>query len=248
VKLHREVVARRVRQYIEQVRQAYQELEISEIAEKLGYGDSEVLDRLIEGERYHSWVELEEFCAKTGISMTWLKHGRGNLFRVGGDFIDAGLEVFGALEGDWKLYVVKSRCDEGKVCAVLKRGELVWEAFASRVRIKLAVNAYERYALVAFHDFIARLPKGVRARLWGYELDGEEFDGVVTGAVFPKRVISDTAYGGWVDWFMELGPHDEAMSKEMERWGAGFLAAQGQIRGVVMSRRSSEKGKKKIGR
>ena len=236
-RLHPAAVAERMRVYLALVRAKHKGLQISVLSERLGYTDSGVLDRLFEGERYHTWSELEEFCWRTGTSEEWIKHGIGSPFKVNGEFMVEGVGKVKQQKGDWRLYIARSDCREGKVCFVLRRSEMAWEVFWCRAHIRAPKSDWwvsDRDDLVLFYQTVCQLYDEWKLRVWSGTLEEEVFDSLEAGLIFPGGVVDGFGRDLWADDFVDVYSSDELSRKQREGRGAEFMGAWEAVRRAVL--------------
>ena len=228
---HKVEVAGRAREYMGLVRQAH-DWAISDFAEHLGYSGSEFLDALLDGDRYHNWDELEDFSKRAGVNPEWMKHGRGEPFEVVKGFQLAELDRLGEAEraGDWRLSVVRSDCERGRVAIVVERNPLVWKTYALGIHVSEVNGAGGQIALVEFFRMLTSLLDVWKPQSFGYTIGDAEFGSLVSGEAFPGKVMQGKAFDYWIDDFIDLGPHDEGRRRQIDEHGPRFRAAQMLVR------------------
>ena len=228
---HRIEVAVRIADYMERVREAH-DWQTSKFAECLGYSSSEVMDRMLYGETYHRWEELEDFCRRAELSPQWLKHGERGPFRVVKGFQLEELDRLSDAEGagDWRVSVVRSDCERGQVAIVVEKNPLVWKTHALAIHLSEINGAGGQSALVAFFRMLTSLLDVWKLQSLGYTIGSAEFGSLVSGEAFPGKVMQGKVTDYWIDDFIDLGPHDERRRQQIDAHGPQFRAAQMLVR------------------
>ena len=216
-----DAIASRFRHYMSLVRKSHPNVTVSRLAESLGYEDASFLDSICAGNQYHSWRAINDFCVRARVCPEWLKHGERAPFAPNSACSSDEMRLLSQLDRHpaSTLYLVRSDCDFGYLCFVIKSDEFVWEVFKTDVNISSRNGATGGHRLVTLYRLISALKARPHLHAYGHTLPRPKFLELVHGEVFPAAYLwlQPTCY--WSDDFTDLrGCHTIH--------GEEFLAAQ----------------------
>ena len=242
---HRRALRQRFDEYFGELRRTHEQLSVSRLAEELGYADSRFLDGLREGREYAKWDEVNDFCLRSGLNASWLKHGEEHPFSPEYAELDDLNALLRELEpkGDWPLYAVRSDCSEGLVCFVRRDSKYAWRIYNTTLHLSARNGGGGRMNLVRLYRFLktivhtgsgdasaSGLDTGWKGRIVSHTLARSEFDTLVGGAVFPGALLGVPAQCYWAEDFPILEASDDLTRRLLASQGPEFQAAQGLVR------------------
>lgn len=225
-------VAMRFHDGLSLLREFDPELSVSRLAEELGYENCQFLDSLYAGERYHDWSAIEDFCRRARVSESWLKHGKGAPFAPNRSCSNSEMHLLNELEKrrDCWLYFVRSDCETGNLCFVIKENDHVWEVFSTLIHVSSKNGAGGGHRLCVLNELIGRVRERWGTRIFGHTLEREAFDALVSGTTFPGTILARRRLCFWWDDFTEAHATDPMTRERLASHGKEFLAAQSFVR------------------
>ena len=242
---HRVVLGQRFDEYFGELRRTHRELSVSRLAEEFGYADSQFLDGLREGREYAKWDEINDFCLRSGLNASWLKHGEEHPFSPEYAELADLNALLRELEprGDWPLYAVRSDCSEGLVCFVRRDSKYAWRIYNTTLHLSARNGGGGRMNLVRLYRFLKTLAyagsgaaaatgldTGWKGRIVSHTLAKSEFDTLVDGTVFPGALLGNLVQCYWADDFPILEGSDDVTRRLLASQGLEFHAAQAIVR------------------
>ena len=225
-------VADRFRQHLKLLRECHPTLNVSQLADTLGYRNGRFLESLYAGDEYHDWDEIEDFCHRARISASWLKHGYGTPFAPNDACSNREHLLVNELKArhDWYLYFVRSQCDTGNVAFVVRENDYVWEVYSTLIHLsgKNGVGGGQR--LVTLYDLIVNVRNRWEQRVLGYTLPRAEFNALQSGEVFPEQILRHQVFSSWWDDFTLLDLSCPTTRERLAGHGDEFLDAQSFVR------------------
>ena len=225
-------VAKRFRHVLSLIRERDPKFGVSRWAEELGYENCRLIDSLCAGTDYIDWSEIEAFCRRARISASWLKHGEEAPFAPNRSCSNNEMNVLAELgqRRDWRLFLVRSDCDTGNLCFVIRESEHVLEVFDTLINVSCKNGAAGGQRLCVLHELIRRVRERYELRVFGHTLAREEFDRLVSGRVFPGTILARRRPCFWWDDFTEIHAQDSMTRERLVAHGREFLDAQSFVR------------------
>ena len=215
---------------------------MSRLAQELGYADSSFLDRLCEGQSYVGWAEIDDFCARSAVEGDWLKHGERQPFAPSDACQPDVTVLLNELDSgvDWRLYLVRSDCRQGRVCFVRRDNDFVWRVYDTLLHLSAENGGGGARNLVGLYRLLKEVNAVWMERTISYTLARREFETLVQGQVFPGAVLRHRPQCHWGDDFPLLESTDGWIRKLLAGHGREFQAAQAIVRAQLASDGESE--------
>ena len=221
------MLARRFEKYFELLQSVHVQLQVSRLAEELGYENVEFLDQLRRGIRYFSLFEIEDFCNRAGLNAQWFEHGDGKPFEPSIVCYSDLSEILNELPEtkEWWFYFVRSSCQRGRVCFVRQDNAFVFRVYDTLLHLSEENGGEGARNLLIFYFLLTEINSMWIGRTISYTLPEEEFERLINGECLPSFAFRNQLNCYWAHDF-PLVDQNEPSSPISDLHGREFEAAQ----------------------
>lgn len=193
----------------------YMHLSPSLIAERIGETNATYLERVFDNNAEPTFDVLDRVANYLGIRPDWLKHGNGHPFpteserHYGLGFANK-IMSFSAES----ICLIRSKNENGNVAVAIQLDDIRYITLTTTMHLSNNIGAGGMADLANFSNACRKLWKDIKTNVISIQLDGDAFEQLTVGDIYPKTAIRmghNTAwFGEWWDlpMFTKNGTHE----------------------------------------